>query len=54
MITLKNEFYYEMENFNLVAQGELTGDYQIVEEDSFGYMIVRCNEEGAHFIIKQQ
>ena len=54
MITLENEFYYEMKNFNLVAQGELTGDYQIIEEDSFGYMIVRCNEEGAYFIIKQQ
>jgi len=53
MITLENEFYYEMKNFNLVVKGELTGDYQVLEE-GFGHMIVRCNEEGAHFIIKKQ
>ena len=53
-IKLDNEFYYEMEKFSLVAQGTLTGDYKIIEKDSFGYMIVMCNENGGKFIIKPQ
>ena len=48
MITLKNEFYYEMQNFSLVAQGELTGDYKVVSTD-FDYTVVE-DAEGQYII----
>ena len=53
MITLENEFYYEMEKFTLVAQGTLTGEFKVVEKDSFGYTIVLDLEDGMSYIIKQ-
>ena len=52
MIKLQNEFYYESENFTLVAQGELTGTYKVIEQDSFGYTIVE-DEDGQYIIEKQ-
>ena len=51
MITLQNEFYYESENFTLVAQGQLTGTYKVIEKDSFGYTIVE-DEDGQYIIEK--
>tara|TARA_R110002049_G_scaffold21986_1_gene79491 strand:- start:18 stop:179 length:162 start_codon:yes stop_codon:yes gene_type:complete len=53
MITLENEFYYEMENFTLVAQGELSGEFKVIEQDSFGFMIVLDLEDGMSYIIKK-
>ena len=37
MITLEDEFYYEMEHFTLVAKGSITGEFEVIEEDSFGH-----------------
>ena len=49
MITLQNEFYYEMQNFTFVAKGELTGDYKVVSND-FKYTVIE--DEDAQYIIK--
>ena len=54
MITLENEFYYEMKNFVLVAQGELSGEFKVMEEYTFGWMIVLDLEDGMSYIIKKQ
>ncbi len=53
MITLEDEFYYEMEQFTLVAKGSITGEFEVIEEDSFGHTIVLDQEDGMSYIIKQ-
>ena len=53
MITLENEFYYEMEHFTLVAKGTISGEFKVLEQDSFGHKIVLDLEDGMSYIIKQ-
>jgi|VirMetMinimDraft_7_1064189.scaffolds.fasta_scaffold232183_2 hypothetical protein len=49
-IQLQNEFNYKVRNFSLVAQGELTGTFNVVEKHCFGYTIV--SDEDGQYIIK--
>tara|TARA_R100000951_G_C2512890_1_gene140975 strand:+ start:321 stop:473 length:153 start_codon:yes stop_codon:yes gene_type:complete len=50
MITLQNETYYGIQNFSLVALGELTGDYKVVSND-FIYIVVE-DKDGQYIINK--
>ena len=48
-MTSQNETFYEMKNFTMVACGELTGDFNIVEKNSFGFTIIQ-DKDGIYAI----